>query len=299
MHGTHRPRCCPRFPALPAERNENPGFDGKWAGYNPEAQGASLYPNEVSSDFAFIPFGEWVLQAVVRGAAACACLPAFLPVIACHQQLTSSLIHQPTQLTNLSPHGPHTTTQPLPALLPALPSRPARPSRPSRPARPTQTLPCPAQTHPAPPCRRRRAQVHRRHLCHHRGLRGPGGAAAPLPLPPARSEGGEWCSTDRQRTPSTGSAPTAPLCNACIHTAVRSRMGLHNECCVLTASAVLLCLPLLQVGMATGATIHTANGLKCTVERRVPPPAAAAAAAAPAAAVAAAAGSGGCPAGAH
>lgn len=40
------------------EKFENPGFNGKWAGYNPEALSASaLYPNEVSSDFAFIPFG--------------------------------------------------------------------------------------------------------------------------------------------------------------------------------------------------------------------------------------------------
>ena len=39
------------------EHNDNPAFNGKWAGYNPEAQGSSLYPNEVSSDFAFIPFG--------------------------------------------------------------------------------------------------------------------------------------------------------------------------------------------------------------------------------------------------
>ena len=38
----------------------------------------------------------------------------------------------------------------------------------------------------------------------------------------------------------------------------------------------------LQVGMATGATIHTANGLKCTVERRAAPAAAAGAAAEPA-----------------
>ena len=30
---------------------------GRWAGYRPAAQGSSLYPNEVSSDFAFIPFG--------------------------------------------------------------------------------------------------------------------------------------------------------------------------------------------------------------------------------------------------
>ena len=30
---------------------------GSWAGYRPSAQGSALYPNEVSSDFAFIPFG--------------------------------------------------------------------------------------------------------------------------------------------------------------------------------------------------------------------------------------------------
>jgi hypothetical protein len=41
----------------------------------------------------------------------------------------------------------------------------------------------------------------------------------------------------------------------------------------LTALLPLLWCPALQVGMATGATIHTANGLKCTVERRVAPPA--------------------------
>lgn len=34
----------------------NPDLPG-WAGYNPEAQGSSMYPNEVSSDFAFLPFG--------------------------------------------------------------------------------------------------------------------------------------------------------------------------------------------------------------------------------------------------
>ena len=32
-------------------------LQGAWAGYNPEAQGSALYPNEVASDFAFIPFG--------------------------------------------------------------------------------------------------------------------------------------------------------------------------------------------------------------------------------------------------
>jgi cytochrome P450 len=40
------------------ERFENAGFDGKWAGYDPSALSPSaMYPNEVSSDFAFIPFG--------------------------------------------------------------------------------------------------------------------------------------------------------------------------------------------------------------------------------------------------
>ena len=41
--------------------------------------------------------------------------------------------------------------------------------------------------------------------------------------------------------------------------------------------------PTPQVGMATGATIHTANGLKCTVERRAAAAAAAGGAAAEAA----------------
>ena len=40
-----------------SETNTNPGFEGRWAGYRPEAQGSSLYPNEVAADFAFIPFG--------------------------------------------------------------------------------------------------------------------------------------------------------------------------------------------------------------------------------------------------
>ena len=39
------------------ETNSNPDYNGRWAGYRPEAQGSSLYPNEVASDFAFIPFG--------------------------------------------------------------------------------------------------------------------------------------------------------------------------------------------------------------------------------------------------
>lgn len=42
-----------------SEKFENPDFGGKWAGYNPELQGSSLYPNEVASDFALLPFGEF------------------------------------------------------------------------------------------------------------------------------------------------------------------------------------------------------------------------------------------------
>lgn len=40
-----------------SEENSNPDFGGAWAGYRPSAQTSSLYPNEVNSDFAFIPFG--------------------------------------------------------------------------------------------------------------------------------------------------------------------------------------------------------------------------------------------------
>jgi cytochrome P450 len=40
-----------------SEPNSNPDFGKAWAGYRPEAQGSSLYPNEVAADFAFIPFG--------------------------------------------------------------------------------------------------------------------------------------------------------------------------------------------------------------------------------------------------
>ncbi|GLC58319.1 hypothetical protein PLESTB_001346100 [Pleodorina starrii] len=41
------------------ESFSNPDFGDKWAGYRPDAVtgGAALYPNEVASDFAFIPFG--------------------------------------------------------------------------------------------------------------------------------------------------------------------------------------------------------------------------------------------------
>ncbi|KAK9846940.1 hypothetical protein WJX84_011063 [Apatococcus fuscideae] len=40
-----------------SETNKNEGFEGRWAGYRPSEQRSSLYPNEVSSDFAFLPFG--------------------------------------------------------------------------------------------------------------------------------------------------------------------------------------------------------------------------------------------------
>ncbi|GBF92821.1 cytochrome P450 chloroplastic [Raphidocelis subcapitata] len=35
----------------------NPAYGDTWAGYQPEAGRGALYPNEVASDFAFIPFG--------------------------------------------------------------------------------------------------------------------------------------------------------------------------------------------------------------------------------------------------
>jgi cytochrome P450 family 97 subfamily B polypeptide 3 len=47
-----------------SERFENPAFGGAWAGYDPAAQGSSLYPNEVASDFAFLPFGGGVRKCV-------------------------------------------------------------------------------------------------------------------------------------------------------------------------------------------------------------------------------------------
>uniref|UniRef100_A0A7S0RBW3 Cytochrome P450 n=1 Tax=Chlamydomonas leiostraca TaxID=1034604 RepID=A0A7S0RBW3_9CHLO len=40
-----------------AETYTNDAFGGKWAGYQPSASPGALYPNEVTSDFAFIPFG--------------------------------------------------------------------------------------------------------------------------------------------------------------------------------------------------------------------------------------------------
>lgn len=40
-----------------SETFKNEAFNGAWAGYRPEAGGSAMYPNEVASDFAFIPFG--------------------------------------------------------------------------------------------------------------------------------------------------------------------------------------------------------------------------------------------------
>nr|AGK38421.1 CYP97B1 [Parachlorella kessleri] len=47
-----------------AERFENPAFEGRRAGYDPELQGNSLYPNEVASDFALLPFGGGIRKCV-------------------------------------------------------------------------------------------------------------------------------------------------------------------------------------------------------------------------------------------
>lgn len=52
------------WPERFAEENANADFGGAWAGYRPEAQGSSLYPNEVASDFAFIPFGGGMRKCV-------------------------------------------------------------------------------------------------------------------------------------------------------------------------------------------------------------------------------------------
>jgi len=52
------------WPERFAEVNANADFGGAWAGYRPEAQGSSLYPNEVASDFAFIPFGGGMRKCV-------------------------------------------------------------------------------------------------------------------------------------------------------------------------------------------------------------------------------------------
>lgn len=49
------------------------------------------------------------------------------------------------------------------------------------------------------PRRRRRPQVHRGPVCHHRGLRGAGHAAASLPLPACGPAGGEFVTGERRR----------------------------------------------------------------------------------------------------
>ncbi|MEW5302811.1 MAG: hypothetical protein WDW36_005557 [Sanguina aurantia] len=46
------------------EPNSNPDFNGAWAGYRPEAAANTWYPNEVASDFAFIPFGGGVRKCI-------------------------------------------------------------------------------------------------------------------------------------------------------------------------------------------------------------------------------------------
>jgi cytochrome P450 len=47
-----------------SERFENPAFNGAWAGFDPGAQGSSLYPNEIAADFAFLPFGGGMRKCV-------------------------------------------------------------------------------------------------------------------------------------------------------------------------------------------------------------------------------------------
>lgn len=45
------------------EQHSNPAFDA-WEGYEPSKQGSSLYPNEISSDFALLPFGGGMRKCV-------------------------------------------------------------------------------------------------------------------------------------------------------------------------------------------------------------------------------------------
>jgi len=45
------------------ETFRNPSFDA-WDGYDPGKIGSSLYPNEIASDFAFLPFGGGIRKCV-------------------------------------------------------------------------------------------------------------------------------------------------------------------------------------------------------------------------------------------
>lgn len=47
-----------------SETFANPSFGDSWAGYNPSAQGSSMYPNEIAADFAFLPFGGGMRKCV-------------------------------------------------------------------------------------------------------------------------------------------------------------------------------------------------------------------------------------------
>ena len=44
-------------PARFSEPYGNPAFEGAWAGLRPAASPGAMYPNEVTTDFAFLPFG--------------------------------------------------------------------------------------------------------------------------------------------------------------------------------------------------------------------------------------------------
>jgi cytochrome P450 len=44
-------------PARFSEAFANDAFNGEWAGYRPDASPGAMYPNEITSDFAFLPFG--------------------------------------------------------------------------------------------------------------------------------------------------------------------------------------------------------------------------------------------------
>lgn len=46
------------------EKYSNSEYKDIWDGYDPARQGSSLYPNEVASDFAFLPFGGGMRKCV-------------------------------------------------------------------------------------------------------------------------------------------------------------------------------------------------------------------------------------------
>lgn len=66
---------------------QNKGVEG-WAGFDPELLKGQMYPNEVASDFAYLPFGgEGKVVAVVSVGAVRAPVPAFF-LLLCSKRCT-------------------------------------------------------------------------------------------------------------------------------------------------------------------------------------------------------------------